>query len=166
MDINGTTITVQGGGGRAITLDLKEVAKIEARIIEVSTVTMTTAPELLSAFISAWKHLHENMTVLVKEKVMAERQLERIQARVFLDEAPAEFERRGIKGTADLRDALLHMSVEYNDTQDRMDDITAVVELVKGKLATLQMAYDAIKKVIQPQSTINMGNTYGRTQLG
>lgn len=141
-------------GAQSIIIDLRPISKVEVRIDEIQALTKEKAPELLSQFIIAWKELHQNMVLLTKELNDAKRHSDRVRGRLILDEIPKQLEVKGLAtsrspaGSADLREAMLTQNEEYQETLTRIDYLTAVIELLDGKLTAFDMAFTSIKKVI------------------
>lgn len=157
MLLTGTEIVCPSGkpGVRTIIIDLKEVVKVENRIQDVRIVNPGNAPELLASFTLAWKDLHQNLVLLMKEKGDAVRHSDQVRARIILDVVPEELKRRGLlsarspAGSEDLRESVLAQNPEYQEALERVDYIAAVIELLKGKLTAFDMAFTSVKKILQ-----------------
>jgi hypothetical protein len=166
MLLTGTEIVCPAGkpGGNTTIVDLKEIGKAESRIQDVRIANTGNAAELLSCFTLAWKDLHQHVVLLIKEKNDAVRHADRVRARIILDEAPNVLKLKGLlsarspAGSEDLREAVLAQSDEYQETLERIDYITAVIELLKGKLNAFDMAFTSVKKILSGDTQGNFLN--------
>lgn len=140
-----------------IPIEIAEIRAIEDRVKEVAFVTPTKAPELLARFNEGYLFLHRQISVLEYEHVQAEREANKVRAVVLLDRVPGVLKEKGLTSSVDLRNAVLDQDEEYQDACDRANQIRCVVELLKGKMKGLEMAYSSVKKIMN-DSAFNMLN--------
>lgn len=137
-----------GQGTSAIVIDLKAISKNEARICEVQSVTPMKAGELLSIFNISWRDLHRDISYLEKEKNDAERDLTRIRSTLILDKVPGILKEKGLTNNEHHREAVVALDPDYQRAEDILDQIKAIIELLKGKLKSFEMAYTSVKKLL------------------
>ncbi len=152
-------LILQTVDGTDLTFDLKELGRLESRKKELSYVNKETAPELLYDFNEGFAevsrmalkilHEYERMTLKTKER----------RARVILDIAPEELKKRNLTstkapgGSADLREAVLDMDKEYNELCEKASALKAAYQFFKIRAKSLEMSYQAVKKVIDPNGS-------------
>ena len=154
--LTGNEIVCPSGtpGGQASIINLKEIANIESRIQDVRIANPGNAAELLSCFNIAWLDLAKQIVFLRKEKNDALRHADRVRARIILDEVPNELKKKGLlstrspAGSEDLRQAVLALDPVHQDALERVDAITAVIELLQCKATAFDMAYTSVKKIL------------------
>jgi hypothetical protein len=149
-------LILQTVDGTDLVFDLKELARLESRKKELSYVNKETAADLLHDFNEGYaevsrlslKILHEYERMVLKTK-------ER-KARVILDIAPDELKKRNLlsskapSGSADQREAVLDMDKEYNELCEKASALKAAYQFFKIRAKSLEMSYQAVKKVIDP----------------
>lgn len=156
MLITGTEVVCPAPrkGMRPTTLDLSKPATAMARIREVAIVTPHKAPELLATFNEAYLSLHEAIVRLEAEKLIADREANKIRSVVMLERAPKMLAEKGLTtksapgGSEDFRRAVLDADEEYQDALDIVQQLTCVVELLKGQQKAIEMAYTSVKKIL------------------
>lgn len=136
------------GEGSPIVIDLKAILIAESRVIEVQAVTPTKAGELLATFNVSWRDLHQNIVFLEKEKNDAERSLNRTRSTIVLDKVPDILKAKGLTNNEHHREAVVTLDPDYQSAEERMQIITAISELLKGKLKSFEMAYNSVKKLL------------------
>jgi hypothetical protein len=135
-------------------IDLANVYKAESRIPEVAFVTPQKAPELLALFIDAYSSLSKHLVALDFERSQAERAANKIRGIIMLDKIPGILAEKGLAssrsplGSEDVRQAILDTDIEYTTALDKIDALSAGVELIKGKLKSVEMAYTSVKKIL------------------
>lgn len=144
-------------------IDLAAIKRIEARIDEVALVTPHKAPELLAAFNKAYADLHEHVTVLEVERLRAEREANKRKAVVLLDNVVRILKEKNLwsakspTGSEDMRNAILDQDVQYEELTDKVGQLEAIIELLKGKMKSFEMAYTSVKKILG-ENAFNMLN--------
>ena len=147
--------------GKPLVLELRSVYEIEARIHEVAGLTRGKAPELMSTFNKTYGKLHDLVFDLNLEKILAERKLSEIKSVVILDQVPQILKERGLAnnrsplGSEDLREAILAQNSDYQNTLVIVKQIECAIELLNGKMRSIQMAYQSVKKVYEDNSFLN-----------
>lgn len=156
-------VVPRGNGTGGIVLDMTNVYIAEGRIQEVAFVTPHKAPELLSTFNVTFLELTRHITKLDYERNVAKRVANKMRAIILLDRVPAILKERGLAtakspaGSEDLRQAILDIDEPYQTACDRVDQITAIMKLLQGKLTSIEMAYTSVKKIIG-ENAYNMNN--------
>lgn len=141
--------------GNPILINIKEILRLESRTDEIQSLTPQKAGELMAVFIRAWRDLHKDVMVLTKERDDAERNCNKVRGRVILDEVPRILKERGLassrspSGSEDLREAILSQDESYQEASEKLQYITCVLELLKGKMRSFQMAYEAAKNILK-----------------
>lgn len=154
-------------GGKILTLDLKEVRELEARKIEIGGVNKLKAPELMQAMERGYSLVAQTMLPAVAYQLAkAEEAADERKAVVMLDIVPELLAKKGLttarnpSGSADQRENVLALDIEYKDLKNTVDMLQAVKELLKGKMKGFEMAYGAVKKVYDSLSTYGvLGNS-------
>jgi hypothetical protein len=138
--------------------DLAVVDRAESRVMEIATVTPTKAPELLASFNAAYIVAIKAQAAIQHELVVAKRLAEKARATALLDRVPDILKQKGLStpknpmGSEDIRTAVLESDEQYSQALDRVNFITCILELVKGKAKGVEMAYNAVKKVLGEQA--------------
>jgi hypothetical protein len=155
MELTSTALVCPRGDGKGepITLNLAKILETEARLAELAFITLDKAPELMSAFNKSWLELQRTATVLRYELVKAEDSTRKRRALILLDYAEDLLKARGLKSSADLREAIVESDDVYSETKDRAAFLKAVVALLEGKMAAFENGFTAIKKLM---STIQL----------
>ncbi len=159
MLIEGTTVKVPAPkpGGKEITIQLGDIMIAEQRQSEIAFVTPIKAPELLSLFNGAWRDVDKLVKELVEARIRAERELERRRSSLLLYEVEKILKDCGLSSTKDTRDAAISLDPAYQDLQDRVDQLTAAGEYLKGKLKSFENAFTSVKKIMG-EDTYNMSS--------
>ncbi len=166
MLIEGTTVKVPGPkpGAPEIVLDLGDIMIAEQRQNEIARVTPIKAPELLSLFNGAWRDVDKFVKELTEARIQAERQLERRRASLLLYEVEEVLKKCDLSSTKDTRDAAIALDEAYIELQDRVDQITAAGEYLKGKLKSFENAFTSVKKIMG-EDAYNMSTRVGNPNL-
>lgn len=150
------------GTGEPLILDVAAVVKAEARLADVAIVNTQNAAELLATFNDHWLTLQRNVTVLTYEKNKAEDTLRRTKAEALLDCNDEKLRARGhTKSSADLREALVELEPRVVAAYDRINEIRAVLEFMRGKMQGFENGYNSVKKLVAttqlPPQKLNYG---------
>lgn len=138
----------------SLKFEMAEVLQVEARINEVAYVTPEKAPELLSTFNRTFLDLTRKISLVELERQKAVREANKRKSVVILDEAPRILREKNLTkdsnpaGSADLREAVLNNDDPYLNLLERVDQISAIHELLRGKLKAIEMAYTSVKKIL------------------
>jgi len=149
METETAFIVPRGDPGLApLRLDMELVHYAESRIPEVAFVNAFKAPELLAVFNKAYLDLTKIVASLEVEMGAAELQANMRRSEVVLDVAPEVLSKRGLKTSEDLRTAVVDSDVKYIEYTRRLQTITAYRELMRGKMKSLEWAYNSVKKIL------------------
>jgi len=143
---------------KAIEIDLREILKAESRMVEVQSITPEKSGELCTAFTISWRDLHRNICVLEAEKISAQYVVDRRKAVILLDVFPEIQKSRKISSNDDMRKAVIALDEEHSKAQETVDKITAIIELLKGKMKAFEMSYTTVKKMMGASDTFNYLN--------
>jgi hypothetical protein len=166
MLIQETRLTVPAGkvSKPSLDIDLAAILIAEQRQDEIAMVTPMKAPELLALFNGSWRNVDRIVNQLTAERIIAERGLEQRRAVLLLDEIPNILQGKGVDSTKDTRDAAIVADKNYQDLQDRVDQLTAAVAYMKGKLKSFENAFTSVKKIMG-EDTYNMNGRIGNKNL-
>lgn len=154
----------RGTKSGALALDTTRIIIAENRLEEVRRVTIATAPDLLACYNEAYLDLQKFLGALRLEHDKAVREANKRRSIVLLDEAPRILQEKGLAtsknpgGSADLRQAILDGDEEYCLLMDKADYIAAVHTMLAGRCKAIEMAFQAVKKIIER----GQGNGLGR----
>lgn len=149
--------------GAPIEVDFGALAKIEARIQEVASVTPQKAPELLATFNRAALDMDRLSHQLELEYQLSVRDAERIRGEVILDRAPTILKQKGLTtdrnpaGSEDLRNAVLANDKEYLEAMDRSDFIRAMQKIIRGKYDAFERAFRSVRTMVG-EATFSFSN--------
>jgi len=162
--------------GKGTVIDLLKVYETEGRIQEVAFVTPAKAPELLARFNESYLYLHKHISLLEYELIRSTREANKLKAVILLDNVPKILEQKGLvsgkskSGSEDLRNAILDQDEKYQDALDETQKIKCIIELLKGKMKGVEMAFTSVKKILG-ESAFNMlsrnpGSGTGNAEVG
>lgn len=135
-------------GGTPIVISLEEILRAEQRQDEVATVNSTRAPELLAEFTKQWLNLSRLVAQVTAERNRAEKELNKRKSIILVDLMPERLAQKGLSSSADNREAIITLDDEYIKLGDTFDQISAILELLKGKLRSFDMAFTSVKRII------------------
>lgn len=155
-----STLIVPRGvpGSEPMQIDMGSILEVQSRIQEIATVNAVKAPELISAFNMAYADLADMIARVRYEFNVSKANMDQVRAIVLLDKVPGILEERKLTsgkspmGSEDVRSAILATDVEYQSAQSRVMQIQCVLELLEGKLRSIDKAYMAVKAVGSDQS--------------
>lgn len=142
------------GGDATIELQMDPVHRALARIEEIAIVNAHKAPELCSCFARAFATVTDHMSRVTSEIVKAKNRLSNRVAVVTLDEAPRILREKGLisarspGGSEDLRKSVLEVDPEYIVCRNRLQELEAYEELLKGKQECSEQGYLACRKLM------------------
>lgn len=149
-------------GGLA--LDLNEILAVEARIGEIAHVNPHKAPELLAAFNKAWLDAGDHLNKLEEEINNGEQYIGQVRGEILLDRADGILRERGLKGSADLRQAIVDTDPEYIEASSRLRALQAARASLKNKQKAFEMAYHSVRRIVG-ENAYNRRNKPG-TDIG
>lgn len=151
-----------------IALELGEIYRAEARIMEIQGITKAKAPELLSVFNRAYLQLSGMIRELELEHLRATRIAKKRRSVILLDEAKDLLISKGLAtnrspaGSADQREALLDGDDEYQAALERAETIKVYQELLQDKRKGIEMGYHSVKRLISEEAyarNVNLNGT-------
>jgi len=154
MNIENSELTYEVANGNTLVVNLLDLNLALSRIGEIQGVTKLKAPELLSTFNKAWRDAAESIAVARVARIQAQRAADRVRAILLLDKIPTILKEKGLTsprspgGSEDLRQAALDIDEEYQKALEIGDKIDCVVELLRGKQKSVEMAYSSVKKIL------------------
>ena len=156
-----TNYLVPSGDGKSqIAIDLCEIAKAEQRLRDVAIVNQHTAPEMLSTFNDIWLKLNRSVVLLTYEKNKAENCHRRYRSEAKMNCTDEVIKAKGhSKASADLREAMVELDPEVVKSKERLDEISFVLEILRGKQQAFYNAYNSVKKLTDGKTL--PGQRYG-----
>jgi hypothetical protein len=149
-----------GDGTNKIAIDLVEIIKAETRLQDVAIVNQFTAPELLSTFNDTWLKLNRSVTQLTYQKNIADNKYKDAMADAKLSCTEAYLQTLGhSKGSTDLRNAVVQTNPDVQSAKERLDEISFVLEVLRGKMQAFYNAYNSVKKLTDGRTL--PGQRYG-----
>ncbi len=139
-------------GATPLTLDISEILVSEQRQDEIAIVSKAKAPELLAEFNRSWRELSKMIAMLSSEKNHAQKAVDKRVAVLQLEEVPGLLKEKGLSSTADTRAAVITLDPERERLQDIVDQMDAIIELLKGKLKSFENAFTSVKKIMGEDS--------------
>lgn len=139
--------------GAPLQIPLKRIYHAENRIHEVAIANMDTAPSLLADYNIGWLDAKDAITRLRLLLVEAKKASNLRKSIVYLDEAPRILTEKKLvaarnpAGSEDLRQAVLAQDKEYEEHQNRVACLEAMIELMENKAKAIEWAYTSVKKV-------------------
>jgi hypothetical protein len=147
-------------GSNSIIIELEEIAKAEMRLADVATVNQQTAPELLATFNESWLKLNKTVTILTAEKNGAENDNKVARAEAKMNCTDDFIKQKGhSKASADLREAFVELDETVRKTKSRIDEISFVLDILKGKQQAFYNGWSSVKRLVDSRS-LPVGN-YG-----
>ncbi len=145
-----TTFLVPLGDGTEgkVCLQMGDVYQAERRHEEIAVINSHKAPELITCFIRAYAILGDYVHQVTTQLVKAENSLAKRKAIVLLDIVPQVLKDKGLKGSEDLRTAVLDTDPAYEQARDLVQQLEAWQELLRGKQKNIENCYLAVRKII------------------
>jgi hypothetical protein len=176
MSETDVSLAVQGGrqilgvevvpddGNKIFKMDITNVVYALGRIDDVQHVTPAKAPELLTVFNQAYLELTDHSTKLMYQLTRASNEVDTVKARILIDKIPVLIEEKKLPSSKDIRDALIAADPEYQAVKTTFDRIECLLENLKGKQKSIEMAYSSVKKIIDGNN-YNMASKAGARVL-
>jgi hypothetical protein len=157
---NGMVIipTIPGLDEPEMRADLRRVYQTLARTDEVGRVTPMKAQELMSAFNKAFLVIGRVAAVVGTRKQRAIENLKQVEAEIVLDTAPAILKAKGVRDSKESREAVCALDPKYQEAARLRDLLTALHEVFKHNMKSLEMSYSATKKVLGDKPQGNLGD--------
>jgi len=131
-----------------MTLEMRKVLLAENRADEIAIVTPQKAPELMALFNRGYLDASNLFAKAKLEQARAEDSVNQIRANVLIDKVPALLKEKGLHSSADVRQALVESDLEYQEARERLAQLDAMVEYLKGKMKFLENAFTSVKKIM------------------
>ena len=133
-----------------ITIDLAEIYKAELRLGDVATVNQQTAPELLSIYNESWLKLDKSANSLQAHKNKCENLYKRARAEAKMACNDEAVKLKGhAKASADLREAMVDLDETVIAAKDRLDEVSYVLTVLRGKQTAFMNAFQSVKKLTE-----------------
>ena len=136
------------GDSIVIRYDMKRVFEAEARIEEISFISNTKAPELLTKFSLAMKDLGEHLADLGYRESVAKRKMRERRAVVVMEVIPAKLAEKKLSNNDTNREAVIDLDPEYSAATDVLNQIESSFILIREKLRGIESAINSTKKVL------------------
>jgi len=153
LDTNKCLIAPPGvKGEQPIIIDLEQILWAEKRQEEVATVNSSKAPELLATFNKQWLDLSRLVAQLTAERNKAEKELGKRRSVILLDLMTEKLALKGVSSSADNREAVILLDTEYIRLSDTLDQLSAILETMKGKMKSFENAFTSVKRLVVQDS--------------
>ncbi len=144
----------RSNGESPILLELKDTKYAESRVPDLRIVTPGNAPDLLASFAEGLNELAKAMGYLSLEVIKAQTRLDRRKAELILNEIPTILEKKGLRSSEDLRNAVLALDESYCKLNEEVKSLESVFENLKIKYKNLDSARFDVKTVMQSRQQI------------
>lgn len=131
-----------------ITYDMLRIHEAEARVPEISFLSFTKAPELLTKFSLAMQDLGNYLADLGYRESVAKRKLRERRAVVVVEVIPSKLAERKLANNDTNREAIVELDPEYSVSTDILNQIEAAFVLVREKLRAIESAINCTKRVL------------------
>lgn len=144
-----TSLTIPRGyvPNEVMHLDIGEVNRIESRIPEIVRANPMTLTELIVDFNIALSRLSSLVARVELEMRDAERANKEAVAIALLEKVEDILKAKGIKSSADMREAVVTLDPDVKDSQQRYDILKSVSTFLSHKRSAIELAYYSAKKV-------------------
>lgn len=159
----GTSLIVPRGrpGLAPLLISLSEIHRIENRILEIRESNPATMPDLIADFNYGYILLGKAISKVQLELSEAEIAYNEIKSITLLDKVEGILEEKGIKSTADMREAALLSNSEVIEAKRRIGLLESYMSLLTNKAKSLEMAYHGAKEVNKSAGSPNKNVTGG-----
>jgi hypothetical protein len=147
----------------ALTLDMTKIHIGEERLHEAQVVNQMTYSELEYTFNEGYREAKKSLSQVGFQLTRAKKALRKAKSTALLDDYPEFLKEKGMKDSAQIRDAYLERIKDYTDAQDRIDMLMAISTLLESKIEVFVNTCRYMKKQmdIELQSGVN-SNKYKR----
>ena len=156
------------GSSSPLILDTTKIIEGESRLHEAQMVNVATYANLEYIFNEGYRTAKRHLSVIGYQITLAEKALREAKSMALLDEYPeylkTKGKEKGIKDSAQIRDAYLETYLPYTSAQDRIDMLKAVESLMDGKIKGFERVCAYMKKeidIVLRSGSID-SNKYGR----
>lgn len=136
--------------GQSIVLkyDMLRVHEAEARVAEISFLSTSKAPELLTKLNLALQDLGNHLADLGYRESVAKRKMRERRAVVVIEIIPGKLAEKKLANNDTNREAVVDLDPEYSISSDVLSQIEAAFVLVREKLRSIESAINSAKKVL------------------
>lgn len=128
--------------------EFEKLAKIEVKIKDLAKgVSTMQAPAMMRDFILGYDVANTMLAKAIKEDMRATNKLKEAEGIAYYDEAPHYLAEKGVKDSSEARKKYLPLDANVQEAQEKKQKTEALVGLLKGKVQTMRMAHDAVKKM-------------------
>lgn len=149
--------------GSTFEVDMDPIYRLDARKVEIPTVTKTTGAELMRAMEAGHGIAGKLLATVGLEAARMQEAINKRSAVVVLDEVPAMLKAKGLAtarspgGSEDQRTHALNLDETLSALKDAMAQLEALKALLKTHVQGFIMAFSAIKRVLDTQY-VGIGN--------
>ena len=138
------------GSSPPLILDVSKIREGESRLHEAQIVNPSSYSNLEYAFNEGYREARRHLAVLGFQMALAEKAMREAKSIALLDEYPEYLntigKTKGIKDSAQIRDAYLETYLPYTSAQDRINMLKATEALIDGKLKNFENTCRYMKK--------------------
>lgn len=145
----------------AISIELGEINRIEARVQDIARATPLTIAELITDFNVGLLILAKAISQVELEKKEAAILVKELRAVTLLDKADDVLRSKNQKSSADLREAVVNSDPEVVSATRRLDSLTVASEFLNSKMHAIELAYHGAKKVCDVYMKLPASPNYG-----
>ena len=151
MENNGKTeLTIpQFGNLPLMVLDLTLIKQGEDRLHEAQLVNPASYSELEYVYNEGYRQAKKHLSTIGYQITRAEKAMREAKSVALLDEYPTFLKEKGMKDSAQIRDAYLETVKNYTDAQDRIDMLKATESLLDSKVKVFENTCRYMKVQIQ-----------------
>jgi hypothetical protein len=136
------------GNEKSLTLNFTAIKEGEGRISEARIVNGATYNELEYVFNEGYRQARVNLAEVGYKITRAQKIWRDVKSRAILDDYPEFLKNKGLKDNATIRDAFLETYDDYVKAQDRIDMLTALQDLLEGKIKNFENICRYMRKQI------------------
>lgn len=146
-----TILTIPRGrkGLPALQIDIQEISNVLKRVSELERMTVYTYPELITKINGALIQAARLTAIIDIECREAANSLDVAEAIARLERAEAVLSQKGIKSSADTRDAAVTLDPDVQDAIQRRDALNALSEWSRNVRMSLERMYYTAKQIVE-----------------
>lgn len=166
-DILGSKYIMIPRGGKGLPplqFDLTEIHEMLSRTSELERLTPLTYPEFITKVNLALIQVGRLLSLLEIEYRDAQNLLNEVEAVARLEKAEEYLRVKGVKSSADTRDAAVTLDPDVKEAAHKRDYLLSLVEWAKFLRLSLDRMYYTAKQIIELTSTVNSINSSGITE--
>jgi len=149
-----------------VAIEMRTILEAESRIEEIRRSSDKTLPDLVTVFLIALGKLANSIAVVELELREAKRLLDEAKAIALLEKAEELLKSKGIKSSADTREAAILLDPQVRECQARVDALTATQAFLYNKNALMDRAYHGAKKICDVYMKTPYSKVYGGEENG